>query len=127
MVISEVISDSAAAESLKYSLRSLCASFQSSIEVWFDIMSPHPAARSLKGAWLIIFVSAMTPIGGFALRDTLPPSFFIEALGDAIPSWEAAVGTLMKCISALVDASFAVSITLPPPTPRTIETSSKAS
>ena len=49
-------------------------------------MSPHPAASSLNGAELMILVSAMTPIGGSAFNETLPPSFFMLALGDAIPS-----------------------------------------
>ena len=41
-------------------------------------------------------VSATTAIGELALLETEPISFFIEAIGDAIPSWEAVVGTEMK-------------------------------
>ena len=69
----------------------------------------------------MILVSAITPIGGSAFKDTVPSSFLIEALGDAIPSCEAAVGTLMKLFADLVEANFATSITFPPPTPRTRE------
>ena len=67
----------------------------------------------------MIFVSAITPIGGSAFKETVPASFFILALGDAIPSCDAAVGTLMKLTADRVDASLATSITFPPPTPST--------
>ncbi len=84
-----------------------------------DTISPHPAANNLKGALLIISVSAITPIGDCASRETVPFLSFIEARGEAIPSWEAAVGMLIKCKFDLVEAILATSITLPPPTPKT--------
>src|SRR5438445_9356092 len=84
-------------------------------------MSAQPAASRLYGE------SAMTPIsvriatGAWALIEYGLEPPLIEAYGLAIPSWLAAVGVLMNGTPALADASFATSISLPPPTPKTIE------
>src|SRR3989441_5481592 len=84
-------------------------------------MSAQPAASRLYGE------SAMTPIsvriatGAWALIEYGLEPPLIEAYGLAIPSWLAAVGTLMKGTFDLAEDSFARSMSLPPPTPRTSE------
>jgi len=64
-------------------------------------MSAQPAARSRWGARAIRPVSATIAIGGWASSETLPSTIGTDARAEAIPSWEAAVGTLMNCRSRL--------------------------
>ena len=58
------------------------------------MMSAHPAASSRCGAVAMIPVSATIASGGWAATLTFPESVTTEAREDAIPSWDAAVGTL---------------------------------
>ena len=50
------------------------------------------------------------------LEGEVPPGVGTEAEAEAIPSWDAAVGTEMNCRSVLKEATFAVSMIFPPPT-----------
>ena len=65
----------------------------------------------------MIDVSASTAMGGVAVFETDPFLCFNDARGDAMPSWDAHVGTLINGLERSKAASFVTSITLPPPTP----------
>ena len=82
-----------------------------------EMMSPHPAARSLAGAWDIILLSATIASGDCALMDVVSPLIVKDAWEEQMPSCEAAVGTERKGTQTPSDASLAMSIDLPPPAP----------
>ena len=63
------------------------------------------------------FTSAIIASGGDALTDVTLPNPLMDANGDAIPSCDAAVGTLMKGTFVLEETNFAASIAFPPPNP----------
>ncbi len=86
------------AYSLNFAFLRRCASSQSRTAVHFDIMSPHPDASSLWGAWDMIIVSATTATGGSASMEADMEFLVIDARDDTIPSCEAAVGTLIKLL-----------------------------
>src|SRR4030042_446466 len=106
-----------AALELKSSDLSRSASCQSMIAVELDITSAHPEASSRYGALTMSAVSAMTPMGTFAWSESEFPPSLMDALGLAMPSWDADVGTLRNGILRLSEGSFARWALAPPPTP----------
>ncbi len=89
---------------------------QSLTAVIFAIRSPHPLAKSFFGAFLITSMSTKTPSGAVATIECgLSPR--TETKGLAIPSCDAAVGTLTNGFSRLNEIIFAMSTDLPPPIP----------
>ena len=119
MIISAALSARFAAKLLYSSPRSLCASFQSSTAVPFEMASAQPAVRERKGALTMIAVSATMATGVVARLLDEPVSSLMDARGLVMPSWLALVGTLTKGAPMRKAASFATSMTLPPPTPST--------
>src|SRR3989440_477922 len=107
----------AAAYEEKSSFRSCRARAQSFTAARFEMMSPHPDARSRNGDSAMTPVSMITAIGVWAPMLTFSPSFWIDAREDTTPSWLAAVGTLTNGTPALKEAHFATSMERPPPTP----------
>src|SRR3989441_10546937 len=108
---------SAAAYEEKYSFLRFRASAQSLTAARFEMMSPHPEARSRNGDSAITPVSMITAMGVWAPMLAFSPSFWIDAREDTTPSWLAAVGTLTNGTPALKEAPFATSMGRPPPAP----------
>jgi hypothetical protein len=70
------------------------------------MMSPHPAASSLAGAWEIILLSATIARGDCALIEVVSPLTVKDACEEQMPSCEAAVGTDRKGTSTPREASW---------------------
>src|SRR5437879_1013645 len=95
----------AAAYEEKYSFRRFRARAQSFTAARFEMMSPHPEARSRNGDSAMTPVSMITAMGVWAPMLTFSPSFWIDAREDTTPSWLAAVGTLTDRKSTRLNSS----------------------